>query len=105
MTDWKFAQRDDAEHLAHLHQFSIMKTHDGKQTEFIITVREYVTPPDPSMPFFASADKQTNQSTAPYTANGWGRTLLEALSLCIVNIHRFPYEPEAAQTDRVRAGS
>jgi hypothetical protein len=95
LTDWKFAQRDAAERLAHLHYFSIVKPYNGSDVEFVITIREYITPKDPSMPFFAEADKQTNQSTAPYTPSGWGRTLLEALSQCMENIHRFPYEPSA----------
>jgi len=66
------------------------------EIEFLITVKEYVTPPDPTMKFFAQADKQTNQKTAPFTPSGWGNTLLDALAECIEAIHRFPYEgPEA----------
>ena len=95
MTDWKFAQRDPAEHLAHVHHFSMIKRQGDSEIEFIITVREYVTPKDPSMLFFATADKQTNQRTAPYTPCGWGRTSLEALSACMDAIRRFPYEPQA----------
>ena len=97
MTDWKFAQQDVAEHLARLHHFSMIKNQDGREIEFQIVVREYVTPIDPSMPFFATTDKQTNQRTAPYTPCGWGRTLLEALSLCMENVRRFPYEPETGK--------
>ena len=103
MTDWKFAQRDVAEHLAMLHHFSMLKVQSGQEIEFVITVREYVTPRDPSMPFFATADKQTNQRTAPYTPCGWGRTLLEALSLCMESVRKFPYEPEADQQEAVVA--
>lgn len=99
MTDWKFAQRDIAEHLAQLHRFSMLKVQNGKEIEFTITVREYVTPKDPSMPFLAIADKQTNQRSAPYTPCGWGRSLLEALSLCMENVRRFPYEPEAGKQE------
>ena len=44
------------------------------------------------MKFFASADKQTNQNTVPYTPSGWGDSLLKALAECIVAIHKFPYE-------------
>jgi hypothetical protein len=95
LTDWKFAQRDRSDQLAHVHYFSMMKRHGDRETEFIITVREYVTPKDPIMLFFATADKQTNQSTTPYTPCGWGRTLLEALSSCMDEVRRFPYEPEA----------
>ena len=44
------------------------------------------------MRFFAQADKQTNQKTAPYLPTGWGSNLLQALSACIKEIKRFPYE-------------
>jgi hypothetical protein len=48
------------------------------------------------MLFFAQADKQTNQKTAPFTPCGWGDTMLKALSECIQSIQRFPYEgPDA----------
>ena len=94
MADWHFAQTDPSEELAQLHHFSMIKVQDGKEIEFRITVREYVTPMDPSMPFLATADKETNQRTAPFRPFGWGRTLLEALSLCMENVRRFPYEPQ-----------
>jgi hypothetical protein len=35
------------------------------------------------MRFFAQADKQTNQRTAPFTPVGWGSTLLKALTECV----------------------
>ena len=99
MTDWKFAQRDPGERLAHLHHFSMIKPYGGDQeVEFVITVREYITPKEPSMLFFATADKQVNQKRAPYTPCGWGRTSLEALSACMEVIRKFPYEPEATST-------
>jgi hypothetical protein len=60
----------------------------------VITVRENAPRPDKSIQFFAQAGKWTNQNTAPYTAGGWGATLLEALSRCIDEINRFPYEGE-----------
>jgi hypothetical protein len=47
------------------------------------------------MTFFAQADKQTNQRTAPYTPSGWGNNLMAAPATCIQEIHRFPYEGEA----------
>ena len=99
MTDWKFAQRNPAERLALVHHFSMLKLQGDQEIEFIITVREYVTPKDPSMLFFATADKETNQRTAPYTPCGWGRTLLEALSACMESVRRFPYEPEAISSN------
>lgn len=64
LSDWVFAQRDAAQQLCQLHQFGIKSQQASGEVEFIITVREYVTPPDPTMKFFAQADKQTNQSVA-----------------------------------------
>ena len=93
MTDWKFAQRESSDELARLHYFRMTKKQGDRDFDFLITVREYVTPKDPSMPFFAQADKQTNQRTAPYTPCGWGQSLSEALSNCMEAIRRFPYEP------------
>ena len=55
-------------------------------------MKEYITPKEPTMHFFAQADRQTNQKTAPYTPCGWGKTMLEALSECVRAINRFPYE-------------
>jgi hypothetical protein len=92
MNDWGYAQSDPSEQLARIHYFSVMKAHASGQVEFTITVREYFTPQDPALLFFAQADKQTNQKVAPYTPTGWGRTLLEALEVCIREIGRFPYE-------------
>jgi hypothetical protein len=43
--------------------------------------------------FYAEADKQTNQKAAPYTAVGWGNTLLAALAQCMREVERFPYQP------------
>ncbi len=97
MAEWKFAQRDPAEELAHISYYSMKKQQDGQSVEFTIRVHEYITPRDPAMLFFAQADKQTNQRTAPFTPSGWGRTLLEALSACMEAIHRFPYEPADGQ--------
>lgn len=90
MTDWAFAQEHTAEELCQLHQFAMK--HQG--TEFFITVREYVTPPDPSMKFFAQADKRTNQQSAVFTPSGWGPTLLSALAECVKAIKLFPYQGE-----------
>ena len=93
MNDWKYTQRDAAEELAQVHYFTMKKRQGEQSIDFLITVREYVTPKDPSMPFFAEADKRTNQRTAPYTPCGWGRSLSEALSHCLDAVRRFPYEP------------
>jgi hypothetical protein len=92
MSDWDFAQADPAQQLARLHLFSMQKAHEGGEVEFVITVKEFVSPPDPAAAFFASADKQTNQKTAAYTATGWGNTLLAALAQCMREVERFPYQ-------------
>jgi hypothetical protein len=95
MKEWVFAQTHPAEELAQIHFFSLKKKHPAGEIEFRITVKEFVSPPDPTMVFYAVADRQTNQKTLPFTPVGWGRTLLEALSDCIRAIHKFPYEGEA----------
>lgn len=92
MSEWTFAQANPAEELAQLHFFSMKKRQAGQEIEFLITVREYATRNNQSMRFFAEADKQTNQKTAPFTPCGWGETLLEALRECMQAVHRFPYE-------------
>ena len=94
MSEWVFAQEDASQELAKLQFYSVKKKQPGGDVEFIITVCEYASPPDPSMKFFAKADKQTNQKSAPYTPSGWGRELLGALAECIRAINRFPYEGE-----------
>ena len=95
MNEWKYAQSDPSEQLARLHLFSMMKkTQAGGEVEITITVKEFITPKDPAMLFFAQADKQTNQKVAPYTASGWGKTLFEALLECIKELNRFPYHGE-----------
>ena len=79
--EWTFAQSDPAEELALLHRFSVKK-HDG--VEFTITIKEFARPQeDQTMRFFATSDRQTNQSTVPFTPCGWGHTLLKALSECV----------------------
>lgn len=88
MKEWAFAQSNTAEELALLHHYSVK----SRDVEFIITVREYASPVDPTMQFFATTNKQTNQSTAAFSPCGWGKTMLEALAECIRSIHRFPYE-------------
>ena len=92
MSEWTFAQTDATEELAHIHYFSIKKRQGDGDIEFLITVREYATVHAQGMRFFAEADKQTNQKTAPFTPCGWGSTLLKALSECVKAIHLFPYE-------------
>ena len=92
MSDWMFAQENSAQELAKLHFYTVKKKQPGGDVEFVITVREYASPPDTSLKFFAKADKETNQKSAPYTPSGWGVDLLAALAECIRAIDRFPYE-------------
>ena len=92
MSDWTFAQTQPSDELAQLHFFSMKKAFEGGDIEFVITVKEYVDRNKYHMRFFAEADKQTNQKSAPFTPFGWGESLLEALSECVRSIHRFPYE-------------
>jgi hypothetical protein len=92
MTEWSFAQTHPSQELAQIHYFSVKKPQAKAEIEFLITVKEYVTPKEPTMHFFAQADKETNQKTAPFKPVGWGSTLLDALSECIRAINRFPYE-------------
>ena len=91
MSEWEFAQAEPEQQLAKVHLFSMVKRQDGGDVEFTITVREYLTPKDPAMGYFAEADKQTNQGVAPYTPIGWGKTLLAALAQCMREVERFPY--------------
>jgi hypothetical protein len=92
MEEWAYAQSGESEQLARHHQFSVKKRQGDSEIEFLITVKEYATPKDRSMRFFAQTDKQTNQNSAPFTPSGWGDTLLKALAECIQAVHLFPYE-------------
>ena len=94
MGEWEFAQTNPAQELAELRFYSIKKVQGDKAIEFRITVREFAPRNQLSMRFYAESDKQTNQRTAPYTPTGWGPTLLKALSDCVREIERFPYEGE-----------
>ncbi len=96
MKHWAAAQQKPADQLAELHFFAMKKPHARGEIEFLITVREFVSPPDPRMEFLAQADKQTNQANAPFTPCGWGPTLADALAECVKAVHRFAYQgPEA----------
>jgi hypothetical protein len=92
MEEWAYAQAKAAEKLARVSHFSVMKKQDDAEIEFLITVKEYAVPTDHRMRFFALADKQTNQDGTPYTPCGWGENLISALSDCIRELHRFPYQ-------------
>jgi hypothetical protein len=93
MSDWEFAQANEEQQLAKLHHFSMSTKQECGEVEFTITVKEFLTPRDPAMGYFAQADKQTNQGVAPYTPVGWGKTMLAALAQCMREVERFPYRP------------
>ncbi len=97
MNDWSYIDSDPAERLARLHYFSVVKNQPEGEIEFLITVREHASPQKFGMHFYAEADKQTNQNTVAFTPCGWGATLSEALSQCLIAIHRFPYEGEPVE--------
>lgn len=98
MNDWVYAQGHASEQLARLHYFSMLKqAPGGAEVEFTITVKEFATPKDGALVFFAQSDKQTNQGVAPYTPCGWGKTLLGALQECVREINRFPYQEVESQ--------
>jgi hypothetical protein len=91
MNDWGYAQAHAKEQLARLHFFSMKKIETGGEIDLTITVKEFFTPQERALAFFAQSDIQTNQGIAPYTPSGWGQTLLEALEACVREVNRFPY--------------
>ena len=95
MNDWWYAQSDPSQQLARFHYFSMMKRHEGGEVEIKITVKEYVTPKDPAMKFYAEADKQMSKDLGPYRPCGWGQNLLDALMACMTEVNRFPYREQA----------
>jgi hypothetical protein len=106
LNDWKFAQKDASEELAMLHHFSFKKQQSGAEITFLITVKEFVTPPEGQFArFFAQADKEVNQKTAPIVPTGWGPSLLDALSDCARIIRDFPYEGEETLASRGSAAT
>ena len=102
MKEWGFAQNHPNEELAQLHLFSMKKQQANGEIDFTITVKEYITPKEPTMHFFAQADKEINQLTAPCRPCGWGKTMLEALAECVRSINRFPYEGEGLKQSEPR---
>jgi hypothetical protein len=96
MSDWRFAQDDPAEELAQVTYFSMKKHQQGKEVEFIVTVREYVNRNAQNMRFFAQADKQVNQQHGGFLPFGWGETMLGALSECLRTIRTYPYDGETS---------
>jgi len=93
VADWVHAQRDPAEELAELRYFSFKKRQPDGEIEFVITVKEFAVRNAVQMQFYAQADKEVNQATAPFRPFGWGDSLLAALTECIKAIRQYPYEP------------
>ena len=91
--DWQYIDVEAEEQFCRVEYFGLKKVQDGQEIEFLVSMREFLHPPDPTMRFFAQADKQTNQRHAPYTPCGWGPTLHTALWECVQSIRKFPYEP------------
>jgi len=90
--EWVYAQKDAAEELAQLHYFSLKKRQPEGEIEFVITVKEFASRNTTQMRFYAQADKELNQRTAPFRPFGWGDSLLSALTECIRSIREYPYE-------------
>ena len=93
MADWVHAQQDPAEELAELRYFSVKKRQPDGDIEFVITVKEFAARNVAHMRFYAQADKEVNQATAPFRPFGWGDSLLAALAECIRAIRQYPCEP------------
>ena len=94
MTEWQYAERDPAEELAELHFFSFKKRRPEGDIEFVITVKEFASRNSLQMRFYAQSDKEVNQKTAPFRPFGWGESLGQALSECMVAIRQYSYDPE-----------
>jgi hypothetical protein len=95
VAEWVHAQKDPAEELAELHYFSFKKRQLEGEIEFVITVKEFASRNTMQMRFYAQADKEVNQRTAPFRPFGWGDSLLVALSECMRGVRQYPYEPES----------
>ncbi len=91
--EWTDIEPSAEEQLCRIEHFEIQKAHKGGHVPFGIAVREYLHPRDGTMKYVATADKQTNQRTVPFTPMGWGNSSGLALWECVVAIRRFPYEP------------
>ncbi|HLG95443.1 MAG TPA: hypothetical protein VKX49_03925 [Bryobacteraceae bacterium] len=95
MAEWSYVDTEPGEGFCEIRYFAFVKKQPAGDVEFLITLREYVHPPDPALKYFAQADKQTNQKTAPFTPVGWGSSVASALHECVKSIRRFPYEPQS----------
>lgn len=93
--EWHFTQTNSSEELAQLSFFSMSKRQPEGSVSFRIMVKEYALPPaGQRLRFFAEADKQVNQHSAPLLPSGWGDSVQEALEGCLRLIRQFPYEGE-----------
>jgi hypothetical protein len=95
VAEWVHAQADPADELAQLHYFSFKKRQPEGEIEFVITVKEFASRNALQMRFYAQADKEINQRTAPFRPFAWGDSLLLALSECMRTIRQYPYEPDS----------
>jgi hypothetical protein len=93
VTDWVYAETDPAEELAQLHYFCFKKRQPDGEIEFVITVKEFASRNALHMRFYAQADREINQGTAPFRPFGWGDSLLQALDECMRAIRQYPCEP------------
>jgi hypothetical protein len=99
--EWHFTKTDPSEALARLSFFSMTKREPQGNVDFHITVREYAVPPaGQRLRFFAEANKEVNQKSAPILPSGWGDSVQEALEGCLRLIRQFPYEGEEQSSKR-----
>ena len=89
---WVHAQDSPADELARLHYFSFTKRQPEGEIEFVITVKEFACRNALHMRFYARADKEVNQRTAPFRPFGWGDSLLSALNECVRAIRQSPHD-------------
>jgi len=95
VADWQYAQCDRSEQLAQISYYSAKKHENGREIEFKITLKEFVSPPPGQHTrFFAEADKKVNQKSVALLPFGWGDSVLKALAGCLRMIRDFPYEDE-----------
>lgn len=106
MSDWRFAQKHVSEELAQLTLFSFKKCQGNREVDFVITIKEFASPPPGQfVRFFAQADKQVNEKIAPFLPSGWGNSLLDALSDCTRIIREFSCDAEEATSKEGAAGA
>jgi hypothetical protein len=100
MENWKYVQRDPSEALARLHFYSITKKHAKGEIEARITIKEFATPSNTDLTFFAQADIELNQKTLPFRPCGWHQTQMGALAECLRNLRRFDFEHPDAEAEK-----